>query len=434
VSVYSDLILAHASLVVYYRFGEASGTTADDIGPNNLDATLAGSGLTYSVAGAIANDVNTAITSNGTGNVLSRTDNNALDLADTLSLEIWHKRSATGATQTIISKQTNAYGLQFTTGNTVRLVKVGVATVAESSTTITDTTTFHHIVVTKSGAARKIYIDGVDVTASLPGDSTLADNASSLLIGQSVAGTYDEAAIYNAVLTPTEVLNHYRVGRALLTPATETDSAQALDKDKSKTLGVGTTTNSAQALSAQKRKTVTSGTTTSAAQALDVDKSKTAGVASETDTAQALVYTKPIFKTLTPATETDEAQAFDSDRFTNLTSASETDEAQALSYAKQASITPATESDEAQPLSISGVQDFSITPAEETDEAQALSFTQGTPQTPGGWYRTPLRADQRRKQYVLILPASELDEAQALGFTKTPSAIQIEDDELLLLA
>jgi hypothetical protein len=77
-----------------------------------------------------------------------------------------------------------------------------------------------------------------------------------------------------------------------LTPATETDAAQALSfvKPIRKTLTAATSTESAQVLSVTKtiRKTLTAATSTEAAQALSV--------------------TKTIFKTLTAATESDAAQ------------------------------------------------------------------------------------------------------------------------------
>jgi hypothetical protein len=152
-----------------------------------------------------------------------------------------------------------------------------------------------------------------------------------------------------------------------LTPATETDAAQALSfvKPIRKTLTAATSTEAAQVLSVTKpiRKTVTSVT--------------------ETDAAQVLSVTKPIRKTLTAAAETDAAQALDKDKSDTLTAATEADAAQALSVTKTIfkALTAATESDAAQVLSITGggFSPDQIAGLEMWLKADAISASDGDP-------------------------------------------------------
>lgn len=437
-SAYSALVLSHGSLVVYYRLGESSGF-AQDSGPNGLHIDTQ-AGYTYGQAGALVNDADTAILFDGTTNRMSTPDNNALDYGDgPVSYECWVKRTATqGAVQTLITKGASTLQLRFAADDKIAVLRQGTALpgMAVSSGTLTDTSAWHHIVVTKaSGAAPKIYLDGADVTVAET-NQTLSSSTAALSIGAAVTATrfpgyMDEVAVYSAVLTPDEVLQHYRVGRALLTPATETDSAVALDKDKQRTVGVGAETDSAQALDVDKTKALISAAETDAAQAFTPSKAPTLGVAAETDAAQALSVTKTIFKSITPASESDAAEALTASKSVSLASSSETDAAEALDADKQATLGVASETDTAGVLSRTGY----IVPASETDEAQALSYSVLSPSGGGGIeFRPKLRRPLKVAQLWPIWPAYERDTAVELTYTKKPSQIQLEDDELLLLA
>lgn len=113
--------------------------------------------------------------------------------------------------------------------------------------------------------------------------------------------------------------------------------------------------------------------------------------ATETDTAVALSLT--YLKTLVSATETDAAQALSVQKSVTLTPATETDSAQTIIAQKFATLTPATEVDAAQALT--AFKSVTVTPATETDSAQAI--------TRGGT--------------VTLTPATETDSAQALSLT-----------------
>lgn len=91
--------------------------------------------------------------------------------------------------------------------------------------------------------------------------------------------------------------------------------------------------------------------------------------ATETDTAQALIASHRVV--LTPATESDAAQALIHYKRVVLTPATESDAAQALSGYRLVTLSPAIETDTAQALSYTRV--VTLTPAGETDTAVALS-------------------------------------------------------------
>lgn len=219
-SDYSDLILAHASLRAYWRLGDANQAAGlQDAGPNNLDGSYPASGVTYGVTGAIANDSDTAVTFDGTASA-TVPDDNALDLGDgPFSIEFWFKRSATqDAVQVLLAKGTNAPLIRFNGSNVLQMLRNGGASVVNAGT-FTDQNV-HHAVFTWDGASDSAhaYVDGVDVSSGGDQTETLASTAQVFRIAavsatqQFYSGTLDDIAIYGAVLSPTEVLEHYEVG------------------------------------------------------------------------------------------------------------------------------------------------------------------------------------------------------------------------------
>lgn len=166
-----------------------------------------------------------------------------------------------------------------------------------------------------------------------------------------------------------------------LTAATETDAAQTLTvvKPIEVTLTPTAETDAAVALAAVKPVTVTPATETDAAQALVVTQDGSIPVTltpvTETDAAQTLVVVKTILKTLTPAVETDAAQTVAAAKSLAVTAAGETDAAQALAPAKAPALAAAAETDSAQPLSALKPILVTLTPATETDTAVALTMT-----------------------------------------------------------
>lgn len=143
-------------------------------------------------------------------------------LGDTFTMEIWVKRTATqGAVQRIMGNLGSS-GLQqlgFNASNQLQVGKQGTANIVASTSAITDTTSWHHLVWTKATSTNHLYIDGVDVTGSVSNQSMTTNiggwqimmdhsNVSAPPAGMGFA----MAAIYPTALTSTVVANHYSLG------------------------------------------------------------------------------------------------------------------------------------------------------------------------------------------------------------------------------
>lgn len=215
-TAYQDVAVA-GSPVSYWRFGEPSGTAAADVRGVN-GGTYVGT-PTLGVTGISGAGFNTAVTLNGTTQYVTVPDSTSLDLGDTFSISAWVKRSATGNVDYIVSKGTNGYALHINASNQVRLEKYGVTNGCYSTTTITDTTTWHHVVATRAPGVEHIYVDGEDVTTGTAVATAYANTATALLIGVGATtptgpfhGSLDEVAIWGRVLTALEVATLYDAG------------------------------------------------------------------------------------------------------------------------------------------------------------------------------------------------------------------------------
>ena len=201
----------------YYRMDESSGLILDSSGNNNNSYSFGGS-PSYRRIGALGEGPNRAIafTVAGWPSYFGVNNSDTLDFGDRLTLELWLKREYIGILQTILDKGAGAYQLILDSSDHICLtVGNGGATIASSTATISDTTMFHHILVTKNGSAVYIYIDGVDVTGSIS-NQTLTNNSIDLNIGsQSPPASYlyglvaDEIALYSTDLSYDRVINHF---------------------------------------------------------------------------------------------------------------------------------------------------------------------------------------------------------------------------------
>lgn len=221
-SPYAANIISTPGLVCYWRLNETSGTTADDL-MNNCDTSVIVNGPTLGVTGLLAGDPNTAMTFvNASHEFIDGNNSAALDLGDgPLTLEAWVKSNDWNVSwaNSIFGKGTNAYALSVNTTGYLVFSKRFVADIATSTVSLT-TGEPHHVVATKNGSAVKLYVDGVDVTGTVT-NQTLSNTTAALGIGASVAdsggadwidGTIDEPAIYNVVLTPAQVKQHFYLG------------------------------------------------------------------------------------------------------------------------------------------------------------------------------------------------------------------------------
>lgn len=218
----------------YWRLGEPSGTSAADSSGNTQTGEYK-AGPTLGVTGALAGDANTAATfAKASKQFVTVPDSATLDLGDVLSYEIWFKRASTGTLQTLIDKGPNQLIVRFLANNKILVRRNGVANICESTSTVTDTTTWHHLVVTKNGATVKIWLDGVDVTGAVT-NSTLTNTAISLSIGASEAGaeewwdgSLDEVAVYGTALSEARVKAHFAAATAGEAPTVTSKAASSV--------------------------------------------------------------------------------------------------------------------------------------------------------------------------------------------------------------
>jgi YD repeat-containing protein len=227
VSSYGDAVLGTAGLRDYYRLGEASGTTLAD-SKGTSPGTLASG--TLGVAGAVANDPNTAVSFNGTTNSASVPLN--LSGTNKLTVEFWLKVNSynnsdqlameftpnfnAGPGGFIVDPDAPQYGGTFGVGLGQGGSRNNVFFARPSAGA------WHHyalVMDTSQPAATQItpYVDGQAVSYQKLDTGTGAGNfsnstlylasraGSSLFLG----GSLDELAIYNTTLDADTINTHF---------------------------------------------------------------------------------------------------------------------------------------------------------------------------------------------------------------------------------
>jgi subtilisin-like proprotein convertase family protein len=207
----------------YWRFGEASGTTAFDSSGNGNHGTYL-NGPLLGQPGALALDPNTAASFDGVNDSVRVPDANSLDVGDSFTLEGWVKRASDAQSQTLFNKGGN--GLQLTVmsasnGNQLWLRKANVTTIAHSVGGVPADGRFHHVVVTRTGAGNAtFYIDDVPSGVMLAPAQVIADTAFPLVFADAgkVVNVFDEFALYPDALSAAEVDAHYKAGLGIVSP------------------------------------------------------------------------------------------------------------------------------------------------------------------------------------------------------------------------
>jgi hypothetical protein len=163
---------------VYWRLGEPSGATAVDASGNGRDGTYVPT-ITYSQAGALSGDADTAVKLDGAGAYIGRAATPGMSYdRPGWTVEAWIKRRVTGVRHTIRGLVGSALVIYVDTDDKVKVGTNG-GTIGSVSTVAIDTN-WHHVVVTYEGynpsdpvaVNMLIYVDGVDVTSVVtPGTS-----------------------------------------------------------------------------------------------------------------------------------------------------------------------------------------------------------------------------------------------------------------------
>lgn len=221
-STYAPTVLGDGP-AAYWRLGEHSGATALDSSPTHGSPGRYLGGVKIGVLGAIVNDTDTAAFFDGRNDVVQIHDESALHVGDSFSLEVWIKRSVTSKSQELLNKGRKGFQLVVLnkgSGNRVLLRQASVASIAQSKTGIRADGKYHHIVATKQGPnSARIYVDGTDVTLRPRRAKNLVirNTKSPLYVGDGARASIDEIAIYNGVLTATQVRRHYQDGLGVAT-------------------------------------------------------------------------------------------------------------------------------------------------------------------------------------------------------------------------
>ncbi|NTW40307.1 MAG: PKD domain-containing protein, partial [Cellulomonadaceae bacterium] len=209
---------------LYWRFGESSGTTAQDTGVNDLDGTYV-TGVTLGTPGAISGTSSTAVTFDGTSGLVS--SQSAFVNPTTYSEELWFSTTTTnggkligfGGSATGLSGSYDRHVYMESSGQLTFGVWTGFTNTITSPVAYNDGA-WHHMVATQSAAGMRLYVDGVLVGTN--GQIQAQDYTGYWRVGSDTtwgpqpyfAGSIDEVAVYSDALSAQTVADHYALGTA----------------------------------------------------------------------------------------------------------------------------------------------------------------------------------------------------------------------------
>lgn len=217
----------------YWKLDESSGNATDSV----ASLSAVNTSVTYS-----AGKINNGAVYNGSA-YHTIADNTAIKPTSDISVAFWVNVTATGSYPMMVAKGENAgdtrsYEVALYAGTTqihVQMRTGGGSYIQMRSTTAIGTGVWKHIVVTRTGATNKIYINGVSDTlaSNITQTGTIDYSTDALWFGQRNGalrfnGKLDEIGIWNVALTSTEISQLYNGGAGLqypFTPASVTNSA-----------------------------------------------------------------------------------------------------------------------------------------------------------------------------------------------------------------
>lgn len=218
---YPDIVIADNPLV-YFRFGETSGTTANDSSGNLLHGNYNNAPILNTASLLLGDTTNGSVTFDGINDNVSRNHVAAFNVSR-LSVEAWIQTSA--AAYQVIGARDDAganesWQLRTTPGGFLELVLWfgGVAGVYTSAVAINDGRP-HHVVGTYDGVQVVLYVDSYRVLKTA---ETRSVNSATVILtfginsagGSPFTGTIDEVAYYGRALSSAEVREHYQKGAA----------------------------------------------------------------------------------------------------------------------------------------------------------------------------------------------------------------------------
>ena len=225
-------VLATAGLVAYWPMGEQSGTFAVDAN-GYAHAQYKGGVQHGQTAGCVNETAYEACLLNGSSGYLQVGAGASLHPGDTFSFECWFRRGRTGVTETLWSSGASDFQVAFrSSDDAIGLAKNNISYVWVTDAAYTDKL-WHHLVVTKTGATRAIYVDGEESAGSGTNATIIASATApnigrdAVSVGQNFYGDVQHVAVYSTALSAATVLAHYRQGVSI-TPELLTLEGDAL--------------------------------------------------------------------------------------------------------------------------------------------------------------------------------------------------------------
>src|SRR5260221_696760 len=204
---------------LYWRLGEASGTTAADTSGNARPGTYAG-GVTYGVVGSVPGDPDTAVTLNGTTGQATASGISGLPSGN----QAWTIRCAVkvaaypGASAFFWNFGANVAAqvanLYMTTTGGIVASQGGGGTHDTAASAAVSTNTWHLCHATWDGTTLRGYLDGTQFATATPGAMSIPASATVSLgagLGASgfLGGSLDEAAILAGAFAAADVTADY---------------------------------------------------------------------------------------------------------------------------------------------------------------------------------------------------------------------------------
>lgn len=206
-------------LVGYWKMDESSWTidcstssVLDSSGNSNNGKSCP---TTTGPAGGATGKFGNAGSFDGTNDYVEVANSTSIGVGDVFTLSAWVKRTGIGTAQYITQKDAGFFAWGFDSNNKLFLDKQGTAVIFTSTNSYTDTTNWHHYVITKNGSSLSAYVDGTLISGTFS-DQTLINNSNAMSIGANSGGTgsffngrIDETRIYNRALPDREVQQLY---------------------------------------------------------------------------------------------------------------------------------------------------------------------------------------------------------------------------------
>lgn len=223
-TIYSTGNVDMSGNVLLYHFEneaiDSSGSNNNGVWQNG--ASSIDNGL-YGKAGNFAN-----------GSYANAGVNTSLAIAKNITLEAWVNPADSAAYKTIMARDGSYYLALSNLKPTAYFMGTSPASWV-GSTTALPLNTWSHIVTTYDGVNIKIYINGVLSRTALASGNTKTDSGKELWIGNRkenlvnyrYKGLMDDVAVYNRVLSVSEILSHYT--RSLAQTKFQVRSCQAVD-------------------------------------------------------------------------------------------------------------------------------------------------------------------------------------------------------------